>query len=59
MTQFDYIIIGGGTSGCVTAWNLVSKYGATVLLLEAGPSDWHPILRIPSGFVKLLGGSRY
>ncbi|AJY46590.1 GMC family oxidoreductase [Martelella endophytica] len=59
MPEFDYIIVGGGTSGCVTAWNLVTKHDARVLLLEAGPNDWHPLLRFPSGFIKFLNGSRF
>ncbi|PBB16166.1 hypothetical protein CK228_34290, partial [Mesorhizobium sp. WSM4312] len=33
---FDYIVVGGGSSGCVMASRL-SAYGARVLLIEAGP----------------------
>jgi choline dehydrogenase len=56
---FDYIIVGGGSAGCVAAARLVSEFGARVLMLEAGGDygDW--ILRVPAGFSKILGGTRY
>lgn len=59
MKNFDYIIIGGGSSGCVTAAKLADKYGARVLLLEAGDKNTHPLLRMPAGFIKMLSGSKY
>ncbi|MGL4281823.1 MAG: GMC family oxidoreductase, partial [Albidovulum sp.] len=59
MKDFDYIVVGGGASGCVTAAKLVASHGARVLLLEAGPSNNHPLLRMPAGFVKMLKGSKY
>ena len=58
-SSFDYVVVGGGTSGCVAAAKLVSTYNAKVLLLEAGPDDGHPLLRMPAGFIKMLKGSRY
>lgn len=59
MADYDYIIVGGGSSGCVAAARLVSDFGARVLLLEAGPSNAHPLLKMPAGFVKMLSGSKY
>ena len=59
MESFDYVVVGGGTSGCVAAAKLVSAYNARVLVLEAGPDDAHPLLRMPAGFIKMLHGSRY
>jgi choline dehydrogenase len=56
---FDYIIVGGGSSGCVTAAKLVTEHGARVALIEQGPSNRHPLLRMPAGFVKMLKGSKY
>ena len=56
--NFDYIIIGGGSSGCVTANKLVSQ-NAKVLLIEEGGSYWNPFLKMPAGFIPMLDGSPY
>ena len=47
MKTYDYIVIGGGTAGCVVAARLAEDPGARILLLEAGPSDQHWTIRIP------------
>ena len=49
----DYLIVGAGSAGCVLA-NRLSADGAKVVLLEAGPSDWHPMIHVPAGILKLL-----
>ncbi len=51
---YDYIVVGGGSAGCVTAARLVAEYGANVLLLESGSQDRHPLIHMPSGFVRML-----
>jgi choline dehydrogenase-like flavoprotein len=56
--HYDFIIIGAGTSGCLLAGRLVGE-GARVLLLEAGGSDRNMLIRMPAGFVKLLGVQKY
>ena len=53
-SRYDYIVVGGGSAGCVTAWRLVRDFGARVLLLEAGWPDDHPLIRMPAGFVRII-----
>jgi len=58
MTQeFDYVIIGAGSAGCVLALRL-AEAGNTVCILEAGPGDKNPFIRIPAGFIKAVSSPR-
>jgi choline dehydrogenase len=43
---YDYVVVGGGTAGCVLAARLAASGGATVLLIEAGP-DGRGLVQIP------------
>ena len=51
---FDYVIVGSGAAGSILANRLTEEAGVTVCLLESGPTDWHPYLHIPAGFVKKM-----
>ena len=54
MEQFDYIIVGAGSAGCVLANRLSTNPKITVLLLEAGGKDTNPWIHIPGGYFKTM-----
>lgn len=51
MEVFDYVIVGAGSAGCILAYRL-SAAGHSVCVLEAGPPDRNPYIRLPAGFMK-------
>ena len=56
--DFDYIIVGAGSAGCLLANRLSAIPGNKVCLVEAGPSDWSPFIHIPAGFMKTVTNKR-
>ena len=52
----DYVIVGAGPAGCVLANRLSEDRQVSVVLLEAGGADWHPLYHMPAGFAKMTKG---
>lgn len=56
--EFDYVVVGAGTAGCLLANRLSADTGTRVLLLEAGGSDNYHWVRIPVGYLFCIGNPR-
>jgi choline dehydrogenase len=56
-SRSDYLIIGGGTTGCILAARLSEDPEVSVTLLEEGPRDWNPYIRFPGTYYKTSQGS--
>lgn len=55
--EYEYIVIGGGSAGCVMA-NRLAKAGKQVLVLEEGPADNSFFIHTPATFIRVIGTER-
>jgi choline dehydrogenase-like flavoprotein len=54
--EFDYVIVGGGSAGCVLAGRLSAQATTRVCLIEAGPADDHVLCRVPFATALFMPG---
>ncbi len=59
MNEFDYVIVGAGSAGCVLADRLSANRRHRVCLIEAGPPDSSALIHTPLGVIGLIGSKTY
>ncbi len=59
LDDYDFVIVGAGSAGCVLADRLTRDRRHSVLILEAGPPDSHPYIKLPIGYGRLFHHPEY
>lgn len=57
-TTYDYIVVGAGSAGCAVAAGLIAREAGSIAIIEAGPQDRHPFIKIPMALIWLMGSKR-
>ncbi|MCB1360591.1 MAG: GMC family oxidoreductase N-terminal domain-containing protein, partial [Rhodobacteraceae bacterium] len=57
--EYDYVIVGAGSAGAVLAHRLSADADRRVCLIEAGPADRSPLIRVPLGVMILAKDKRH
>ena len=50
MENFDLVIVGAGSAGCIVTNQMINHSNLKVLLIEAGPNDSNPVIQVPLGY---------
>ncbi len=58
ISEFDYVVVGAGSAGCLLANRLSANPDNRVLLIEAGNPDTYPWIHIPVGYLYCIGNAR-
>ena len=58
MSNYDYVIVGAGSSGSALAGRLAANNKIKILLIEAGPKYYNPYIKMPIGYGKLFYDQR-
>jgi choline dehydrogenase len=56
--SFDFVVIGAGSAGCAVAAGLAQNQNGTIAVIEAGPSDSHPFVKIPFALIWTMGSRK-
>ena len=50
MENFDLVVVGAGSAGCIVTNQIINNSNLKVLLIEAGPNDSNPVIQVPLGY---------